>query len=173
MLQLKRFRVGACALAAGLLASTGALALPFHILVDGEADFGNETHGADSSSFVDHVVATQIGGTLRTPSAASAYAYDGVLFDSGFDFPAASPGVRPPVATGSFVGGVIAVPVLPRVSQALTAASGATPTANPASGGAGSFAEPASVALLGLGLAALAYSSMRWRRKRKRRRPGH
>ena len=160
MFRSMQFRFGACALA-GLLASAGVAAMPFHLIVDGEAEIDGDTDGAANISFIELLVQPQPDGRVAGPLALQLGARDSILgglpFDSGFAFAESVPGPHARGIPGSFVGGVITMHAVPIRAQ--------TPVQ---AGGASIFAEPASVALLGLGLAGLAYSSHRRRRRRSR-----
>ena len=171
MFRSMQFRFGACALA-GLLASAGVAAMPFHLIVDGEAEIDGDTDGAANISFIELLVQPQPDRRVAGPLALQLGARDSILgglpFDSGFAFAESVPGPHARGIPGSFVGGVITMHAVPIRAQTPVQAPNAVPRPAAEAGGASIFAEPASVALLGLGLAGLAYSSYRRRRRRSR-----
>lgn len=170
MFQLKQCIVGAVALV-GLLASTFVTAVPFQMLVEDDPAVEQDVGAAGSNTFVELVTATHgnvLGGDLHlTPYGRRGGAYVSSSFESGFALIPLSAGVRARSGNNSFASGVGAAHApLPGV-QALAPSANVATSPTPEAGGAGSFAEPASVALLGLGLAGLAYSSRRWHRQHR------
>ncbi len=170
MFQLKRCIVGVGALA-GLLVSTIVTAVPFLMLVEDDSAVDQDVSAAGSNTFVELVTATHgnvLGGDLHlTPYGRGAGAYVSSSFDSGFALSVLSAGVRVRSGNNSFASGVGAARAAVPGVQALPPSANVATTPTPETGDAGSFAEPASVALLGLGLAGLAYSSRRWRRQHR------
>lgn len=169
MFQLKRFIVGAGALV-GLLASTIVTSVPFQMLAEGDPVVDQDVGAAGSTTFVELVTATHgnvLGDDLYlAPYGLRAGGYVGSSsFDSGFALGAPYAGANARSGNNSFVSGVSSPRAALPAVQALPLAANVATSQTPEAGGAGSFAEPASVALLGLGLAGLAYSSRRWHRQ--------
>lgn len=170
MFQLKRCIVGVGALT-GLLVSTIVPAVPFQMLVEDDPAVDADVGAAGSNTFVELVTATHgnvLAGDLHVaPYGPGTGAYVASSFDSGFALSVLSAGVHVRSGHNSFASGVGAARAALPAVQALPPSANVATSPTPEAGGAGSFAEPASVALLGLGLAGLAYSSRRWHRQHR------